>query len=80
MMNLADSMLLQDNINKVGQRKETIKEIDEEYNFMPMDRIIDISVRRWDQQITEKKKRKYVSSDNQPISEAKGMFILPHGT
>ena len=56
MMNLADSMLLQDNINKVGQRKETIKEIREEYNFMPMDRIIDISVRRWDQQITEKKK------------------------
>ena len=32
-MNLADSMRLQDNINKVGHRKEKIKEDGEEYNL-----------------------------------------------
>ena len=45
-MNLADSMRLQDNINKVGNRKDKIKEDDEEYNSLPMDRMTDISVRR----------------------------------
>ena len=45
-MNLADSMLSQDNINKVGHRKEKIKEEDEEYNLLPMDRVRDISVLR----------------------------------
>ena len=36
-MNLADSMRSQDNLNKVGHRKEKIKEEDEEYNSLPMD-------------------------------------------
>ena len=65
-MNLAHSMRSQDNINKVGHRKEKIKEDFEEYNLLPMDRVTDISVRRLDQQITRKKTPKYVSSDNQP--------------
>ena len=46
MMNLADSMLSQDNINKVGYRKEKVKEDDKEYSLLPMDRVRDISVRR----------------------------------
>ena len=33
MMNLADSMWSQDNINKVGLRKEKMKEDGEEYNL-----------------------------------------------
>ena len=45
-MNLVDSMLLQDNINKVGYMKERIKENGEEYNLLPMNRLTDISVRR----------------------------------
>ena len=45
-MNLADSIWLQDNINKVGHKKEKIKKDGEEYNFLPMDRVTDISVRR----------------------------------
>ena len=46
MLNLADSMRSQDNINKVGHRKEKIKEDDEEYNLLFMDRVTDISVHR----------------------------------
>ena len=57
-MDLADSMHSQDNINKVVSQER-------EYNLLPMDRIIDISVRRKDKKITGKN-RKYVSSDNQP--------------
>ena len=45
-MNLADSLRSQDNINKVGNRKENIKEDGKEYNLLPMDRVTDISVRR----------------------------------
>ena len=45
-MNSADSMRSQDNINKVGHRKEKIKKDDEEYNLLPMDRVTDIFVRR----------------------------------
>ena len=44
-MNLADSMRSKDNINKVGHRKEKIKE-DDKYNSLPMDSVSDISVRR----------------------------------
>ena len=51
-----------------------------EYNLLLMDRVADISVRRLDQQITGKKEQKIVNSDNQPIREAKRMFILPRGT
>ena len=77
-MNLAGSMQSQDNINKVGHRKERIKEYNEEYNLLPIDRLTYISVRRWDQQIAVKKKTKFVNSYNQPIYEASRMFILPH--
>ena len=45
-MNLADSMQPQDNINKVGHRKEKIKKDGEEYNLLPMGRVTDISIRR----------------------------------
>ena len=45
-MNLTGSMQSQDNINKVGHRKEKTKEDDEEYNLLPMDRVTNISVRR----------------------------------
>ena len=45
-MNLADSMWSQGNINKVGHRKDNIKEDGEEYNSLPMDRMRDIFVRR----------------------------------
>ena len=45
-MNLADSMQLQDNINKVGHTKEKIKEDGEEFNLLLMDRVTDISLRR----------------------------------
>ena len=45
-MNLVDSMLSQDNINKVGHRNEKIKEDGEENNLLPMDRVTDISIRR----------------------------------
>ena len=64
-MNLADSMQSQDNINKVGHRKEKIKLDGEEYNLLPMDWVTDISVPRYDQQITGKKWT-YVNFDNQP--------------
>ena len=40
-----------------------------EYDLLPMDRVTDISVRRLDQQIIEKKNPKYISSDNQPQTE-----------
>ena len=43
-MNLADSMLSQDNINKVGHRKEKINEDGKEYDLLPTDRVTDISV------------------------------------
>ena len=45
-MNLAGSMRSQDNISKVGHRKEKIKEDDEECILLPMDRVTDIFVRR----------------------------------
>ena len=45
-MKLADSIRSQDNIKIVGHMKKKIKEDDEEYNSLPMDRVIDISVRR----------------------------------
>ena len=45
-MNLAGSMYSQDNINKVGHRKEKIKEDDEEYNLLPMDGVTDISIHK----------------------------------
>ena len=45
-MNFEDSMQSRDNINKVGHRKEKIKEDGEEYYLLPMDRVTDISVRR----------------------------------
>ena len=45
-MNLADSMQLQDNIIKMGHRKEKIKKSGEEYDLLPTDKVIDISVRR----------------------------------
>ena len=45
-MNLAASIGSQDNINKVGHRKEKIMENGEEYNLLPIDRVTDISVRR----------------------------------
>ena len=60
-MNSAGSMRSQDIIIK----GEKIKEDSEKYNLLPMDRVTDISVRWEDQQITGKK-RKYVSSNNQP--------------
>ena len=41
-MNLGDSMQSQVNINKV----EKIKDDEEEYNSLPIDRVTDISVRR----------------------------------
>ena len=50
-MNLGDSVQSLDDINKV----EKIKEEGKEYNLLPLDRVTDISVRRKDQQITEKK-------------------------
>ena len=40
-----------------------------EYVLLPIDRGKDISVRRKDQQITGKKERKYVSSNNPPWTE-----------
>ena len=40
MMNLADSMWSQDNINKVVSQER------EKYNLLPVDRMIDISIRR----------------------------------
>ena len=45
-MELADSMKSLDNIDKVGHRKEMMKEDGEEYNLLPMDRVMDISVHR----------------------------------
>ena len=49
-----------------------------------MDRVTDISVRRWDQQISGKKNPEVckfrLSAINRKIREAKRMFILPHGT
>ena len=45
-MNLVGSMRLQDNIHKVGHRKEKIKEYGEEYNLLPIDRVRDIFVLR----------------------------------
>ena len=39
-------MRSQDSINKVGHRKEKIKEDGEKYNLLPMDRVTDISVGR----------------------------------
>ena len=36
-------MRSQANINKVGHRKEKMKEYGEEYNLLPMDRVTDIS-------------------------------------
>ena len=42
-MNLAGSMRSQDNINKMGDRKEKIIDDGGEYNLLP---ITDISVRR----------------------------------
>ena len=57
-MNFTDSMRLQDNMNKVVSQER------EKCNLLPVDRITGISVRRYDQQITGKK-RKYVSSDSQ---------------
>ena len=50
-MNLADSMRPQDYINKVVSQER-------EYDLLPMDRVTDISVRRHDQLITEKKTQK----------------------
>ena len=44
-MNLADSLRSQDNINKVGHRKEKINEDGEECDLLPMDWVTDISVR-----------------------------------
>ena len=45
-MDLADSMQLQDNINKVVSQEREIKEDSEGYNLLSMDRVTDISVRR----------------------------------
>ena len=45
-MHLADSVRSQDNCNKVGHRKEKIKEDGEEYNLLIMDWVTDISVHR----------------------------------
>ena len=45
-MHETDSMRSQDNINKVGHRKEKTKKDDEEYNLLHMDRVTDISVHR----------------------------------
>ena len=45
-MNFADSMQSQDNINKVGHRKEKRKEDGKEYNLLPIDRVTDIYIRR----------------------------------
>ena len=49
MINLTDSMLLQDNINKVVSLER------EKSNLLPVDRMTDISVHRYDQQISGKK-------------------------
>ena len=59
-MKLADSMQLQENINKVVSQER------EKYNLLPANRMTDISVRRSDQKITGKNPRKYVNSHNQP--------------
>ena len=45
-MNLSDSMQLQDNINKVGHRKNKIKGDNEEYHLLHMDRLKNIYVHR----------------------------------
>ena len=44
--NLAGSMRSQDNIEKVGHRKERIKEDDEEYNLLFRERLTVISIHR----------------------------------
>ena len=49
-MNLRDSMRSQDNINKV----EKIKKDGKEYSLLLMDRVMDVSIRRWDRQMAEK--------------------------
>ena len=38
-MNLADSMWSYDSINRVGHRKEKIKEDVEEYDLLPMEEV-----------------------------------------